>query len=184
MSARLFVDVRKLIWRERWAELAELTGIVIPDGYHITRAEIRSYRVRVGVRPIVGKKYNDVVWINGPTVEYDHKVKGDCLLAPSTLCRELRNVYGPQGFGSGGGYGFVLCCDNCVSRGIIGDHFGSGPARVMVIDPTRPASFRAVGGDHINAGREWRESGQWDPDSQAWTSLAARMRPEAAAVAD
>lgn len=76
----------------------------------------------------------------------------------------LRHIYGASYFGSGGAYGRVRCDANCRTEGWRDNGFVSGPERVVVIDPTKPARFIASGGDCIGReGREWSEAAEWRP---------------------
>jgi hypothetical protein len=85
-----------------------------------------------------------------------------------TNLRPLRHIYGRSYFGSGGAYGRVCCDGNCEPVGTKDNGFVSGPAAVRVKDWRKPAHFTASGGDAIGSGREWTESGWWNPATREW----------------
>jgi hypothetical protein len=88
---------------------------------------------------------------------------------------ELGHPYGDSYFGSGGGWGYVRGA-GVKLEGTRDNGFMAGPAFVVVLDPTQPAVFVALGGDCIGEGRSWSEGGRWDPTTHRWEPLSAAER--------
>ena len=87
--------------------------------------------------------------------------------------RRLNEIYGNSYFGSGGGWGGVDCCDNCEVSDYRDNGFVDGASEIRVIDWRLPARFAASGGDSINGGRHWQDSGEWNPMTRRWELLTA-----------